>query len=138
RDSFYRLDIFNWQIIAGESKEEANGQQTGGVIPVIKRMPSNDAKTVGTGQTSRIELWFVRIDVVRSRKRRCQPCFIARSRQAAVFGETLGVQQDERTPADPSRLLHLASARNAARCFAMNSRPFASCSSTSGSYGVSR
>ena len=119
--------------MAVKSKEEANGQQARTFISIIKRMSSNDAETIGAGHSREIGLLFVRIDVVRSRKRRFQPCFIAQSRQAAVFGETLGVQQDERTPADPSRLLHLASARNAARCFAMNSRPFASCSSISGS-----
>src|SRR5690349_11050579 len=119
--------------MAVESQGQANSQQTGAFISIIKRMSSNDTETISTGKTSQIGLLVVRTNVVRSRKRRFQPCFMAQSRQAAVFGESLGVQQDERTPADPCRLLHLASARNAARCFAMNSRPLASCSSTSGS-----
>lgn len=56
--------------------------------------------------------------------------------ESAVCGQPFGVQQDERTLVNPSRLSHLASAVKTSMYSDMNSRPARSCSSSFGSYGV--
>jgi hypothetical protein len=55
------------------------------------------------------------------------------SRQAAMLGQRLGMQQQKRPRINPSRTLHFASARKVSRYLDMNSRPLLNCRSTSGS-----
>jgi hypothetical protein len=101
-------------------------------------MIANDAETIRGRQTCEIGFWFVGVKVERAGKRRIQDAFGPVSGQSSVFSKSLSVEQNQGPAVDPLRRFHFANARKVSRYFAINSRPWLSCLSTSGAYAVSR
>src|SRR5262250_3334609 len=96
------------------------------------------AKTVAGCQFRQIRFGRVEKTVPWAGQCGLQQTLVTNSLGTAMDGQTCGMQVKKCLPINPARLFHLANARKVSRYLAINSKPSFTCSSTSGSKGVSR
>src|SRR6266700_92367 len=109
--------------VAFAGQKNADGEERGPLVSVVKRMVPGHTKTVGSGKPGNVINSVIRVQVTRPRQCRLQKPSVPHTFPTAMLRQALRVQENDSSLADPPKPAHFASALNVSRYFFMNSRP---------------